>query len=926
MNPKFTRWTAIAALAVAAALPVVVRPAHAQDPAVASNANPNPNPTPNATAAGASVAGGSVAGASVAGVDQLKTDAFRALMVGNFDRGNDLLGRAAQQSSDPQLGQMHEWTQTFENQLKRFTDERHKAYDKSFANVQTMLKGHHDDAALDLASRAQLLSDNKDDFHNLPWMKSLIADSVGRAAGYESSDEWLKAMRVYEDLGIVEPASRDWKEHLKSVTRRVRLLATYAPDAYKKMLDKYLADRDVVDALLVPPATRPATQPAVALANGTTRPTTQPTPLEALENSDVFRTDWHDTLRGVELPQLTQAISDVYQNYYRDVTYKGLLLGGLEELNAVVNTRGLESAFPALADPAKHAAFQKYLDAWRTAAANATADNEQGLMDQFLSADDKDGMLATNARTLGLPDAVLISEFAEGSLATLDPFSNVIWPSALAEFRKSMQGEFSGVGIQIEQTDGGELKVVEPLPDSPAEAAGVVSDDVIASINGKSARNVTTDQAVRLITGPTGTVVKLTLRAPDGKLRDVSLRRREIKVASVKGYTEVGTGKWDYWVDPKDHIAYIRITMFTATTKDELRAVLDGLGDQVQGVILDLRGNPGGLLPAAIGVCDEFLKSGVIVSTHPDRPTINPPTKAEAHDDGDEFTKPLVVLVNQYSASASEIVSGALKDDHRAILVGERTFGKGSVQQLFQLPPDEDAMIKLTTSPLLPAQRPVHPPRGEQHVLGRRPRRGGRADAGADVGRPGCPAEDGRVPRRHRRPGRRRRPEAAADGPGRHRRPENGRHAHHRPQHPAGPGDQAAGHARRRPATVGRRARPAAGAGRRPHVSRIRTNGWRSPGRPSGASSCATPARHHHRRGGFSRHWHPRTPPRTPPRSRPDGAPATTPPVAPSTPPTFPPARRSRPAPPRPRRHRATSAPVRGRRRSSPRTPRSAAC
>ena len=688
MNQKFTRWTAVAALAIAGTLPLVHPTARAQDHL-------------------GDVAGGGRQ--SVAGVDQLKTEAFRALRVGNFGMGDNLLARAAQQSNDPQLGQMHQWTATFETQLKRFADERHKAYDKAFADVQTMLKTGHEDAALDLANRAELLTDDKTDFHNLPWMRSLIAGSAQRAAGYEASDQWLKAMRVYEDLVAVEPASRDWKEKFKGVTRRVRLLATYAPDNYKKLLDKYLVERDAVDALLVKSeaTTRPVGPATMPVAAGAT---TKPSSAELVANNDVFRTDWHDTLRGIQLPQLTKAIDDVYLNYYRDVTYKGLLLGGIDSLLAVVNTRGLEAAFPTLNDAGKRAAYLKFLQDWRTLASNATADNEQTLMDQFLSADDKDGMLAANARTLGLPDAVLISEFADGALATLDPFTNMIWPSSVAEFTKSTKGEFSGVGIQIElQPDTGDLKVVEPLPDSPAEAAGVVSDDVIALIDGKTAKNITTDQAVRLITGPTGTTVRLTLRGAGGKLRDVTLRRRQIKVASVKGYTEVGTGKWDYWIDPADHIAYIRITSFTATTSKELRDVLNDLGDGVAGVILDLRGNPGGLLPAAIGVCDQFLRSGVIVSTHPDRNTPNPPFAARASDDGDEFTKPLVVLVNQYSASASEIVSGALKDQHRAILVGERTFGKGSVQQLFTLPPDDDSVIKLTTSHYyLPSGRCIH--------------------------------------------------------------------------------------------------------------------------------------------------------------------------------------------------------------------------
>jgi carboxyl-terminal processing protease len=694
MNQKFTRWTAIAALAIAGALPLVVHSVHGQEQPPAA------------------------AGPAVASLEQLKTEAFLALRDGNFDRGNDLLAKAAEQSNDRTLGQMHQWTAAFEGQLKRFADERHAAYAKAMVDVKTMRQADHPDAALDLATRAQLLSDNKTEFHNLPWMRSLIADAVTRAGKYESADDWFKAMQVYEDLAAVEPASRDWKEKLKSVTRRVRLLSTYAPEVSKKALEKYLEDRKATDALLAPATTRPSTTaPSDALAAGTTRPTTGPSvatgattkpAVDPLVNAEAFKTDWHDTLKGVQLQQLTTALSDIYTNYYRDVTYRQLLGGGIEGLQAILTTPGLETAFPGLADPAKRDAFSRYLADWRAMATNATADNEQALIDQFLSADDKDGLMAVNARTVGVPNAVLINEFFDGAHSGLDPFTDMIWPSLSAEFRKQTQGSFSGVGIQIE-SDNGDLTVVEPLPDSPAEAAGVNGGDVIAMINGQSAKDVTTEQAVHLITGPTGTMVRLTLRSPDGKSRDVNLRRRKIQVSSIKGYTEVGTGKWSYWIDPDSHIAYVRILSFTQGTPTELRAVLNELGEQCNGLILDLRGNPGGLLPAAIGVCDTFLKSGDIVSTHPDRDTPNLPFTAVANDDGDEFTKPLVVLINQYSASASEIVSGALKDDHRAILVGERTYGKGSVQQLFPLPPDDDCTIKLTTSHYyLPSGRCIH--------------------------------------------------------------------------------------------------------------------------------------------------------------------------------------------------------------------------
>jgi carboxyl-terminal processing protease len=182
----------------------------------------------------------------------------------------------------------------------------------------------------------------------------------------------------------------------------------------------------------------------------------------------------------------------------------------------------------------------------------------------------------------------------------------------------------------------------------------------------------------------------------------------------VKGYSHKPGGGWDYMVDPQNKIGYIRITNFTADTAAELNSAIDTMKLQkVRGLVMDLRYNPGGLLTAATDVADKFLDRGVIVSTRPDRDTGNQPTAAMAKPDPDDCDLPLVVLVNQYSASASEIVSGALKEnmqgDHqRALIVGERTFGKGSVQMLFPLA-DRSAYLKLTTSHYyLPLGRCIH--------------------------------------------------------------------------------------------------------------------------------------------------------------------------------------------------------------------------
>jgi carboxyl-terminal processing protease len=169
-------------------------------------------------------------------------------------------------------------------------------------------------------------------------------------------------------------------------------------------------------------------------------------------------------------------------------------------------------------------------------------------------------------------------------------------------------------------------------------------------------------------------------------------------------------GSWDWFVDPSQKIANIRLTSFSKNTSEDLSKALDEVKARgARALVLDLRGNPGGLLQSATEVVNKFISGGVIVSTHADRPTGNSPTEADAKSDAVEFNLPMVVLINQYSASASEIVSGALQDHHRAVLVGVRTFGKGSVQMLFNLDGAREACLRLTTSHYyLPSGRCIH--------------------------------------------------------------------------------------------------------------------------------------------------------------------------------------------------------------------------
>jgi carboxyl-terminal processing protease len=639
----------------------------------------------------------SPANQQVASVDQLKSQAFKLIRDGHFDQSNTLLAQAAALSHDPLTLQMAAWTSGFETQRQQFAAERQKQFEKRVAEMNLFLKNNKPEDALDRAAGAYLLTDDKKTFRDSKTVDDLVKLEIGRAEDFEQHDQWIQSQRIFQNLSLVDPAVPAWKDRLKLAVRRERLLALYTPDVFKALRDEDTKARDAADALL--PKDADAAAPADVKAPAT-QPTTQP--LDA--DDDDFKVDWHETLHGIKTEMLWDALVYARNNWYRDVTYQTLALGGLNGLRTVVTTKGLEKAFPHLADDKARDAFLAAID--QAIAANKAA---AGADEQTALHDSLDKLQLVNDSSVHLPTEVFTSEFADGAFGELDPFSSMLWPSDLDEFKRTTQGEFSGVGIQIQSDPDGSLKVVSPLEDTPAFKAGIKPGDVITRIDGKNAKGISTYQAVKSITGPAGTTVMLTIRSTDGKVREYTITRNTITVASVKGWTHKPGGGWDYFVDPQQKIGYMRLTNFASNSPKELNDAIDQMkAGGVRGIIFDLRYDPGGLLTSATEIANKFLHDGVIVSTRPDRDTGNPPTVAVARPDEGDVDLPLIILVNQYSASASEIVSGALKDQKRAILVGERTFGKGSVQMLFPLA-DKSAYLKLTTSHYyLPSGRCIH--------------------------------------------------------------------------------------------------------------------------------------------------------------------------------------------------------------------------
>src|SRR5262245_44408776 len=327
----------------------------------------------------------------------------------------------------------------------------------------------------------------------------------------------------------------------------------------------------------------------------------------------------------------------------------------------------------------------------------------------------------------------LVENMISGGLNRLDPHSDFIGADEFRAFQKTSKGKLGGVGIRIEmEPRTGQVVVQRPTLGTPAFEAGILAGHVIVKIDGNTTENMPLKKVVDTITGEPGTKVTLTVLHEGAKTPvDIELTRAEIHIDSVLGdqRKKDNVKEWDFWIDPESRIAYIRVIGFTETTVDELTKVVDSLQKaNMKGLILDLRTNPGGLLKAAVEASSIFLEEGKNVVT----------TKGRGNDNREVFNVrrsgvvpqanpyPIAVLLNRYSASAAEIVAAALQDHLRAVIIGERSYGKGSVQNVIAMEGGATALKLTTASYWRPSGKNIHrfPDAKEEEEWGVKPNKG----------------------------------------------------------------------------------------------------------------------------------------------------------------------------------------------------------
>lgn len=519
-----------------------------------------------------------------------------------------------------------------------------------------------------------------DDLMADPLMSEAITRADAAARQAESAGEWLKASELFYRLHVLFDVDKRYQTEIDRLSRRLEMVRLYAPEHYWSMRN----DRRLEAGESALP------------------------PYNAMGDS------YEEKLEGLDKWVIIQSVSIAGTRHVDGQAVRRMISAGIEGVETMVTTSDLAETFTGLQDSMATQAFLKNLDAireqWRQPKDRLDQRDLGRLMDELTE---------LSEQTIGIPKEAVLHEFGNGAMTVLDDYSTIIWPDQVRRFERNTQGEFVGIGVSIQYDELMQIKVATPLEGSPAQRAGVRTDDVIVSVNGDSTTGFTLDQAVDVITGPKNTKVTVGVeREEDGETvgKEFTIVRSVIKLGSVKGWKRSGAGEddWNWFVDPDSGIGYVRLSQFTASTAEDLDTAINEMTRQgLRGLVLDLRFNPGGLLDQAVDVVGEFVPSGVVVTTEDANGALTA-TERVKKGSGRLGDIPVAVLVNPGSASASEIVAGALQDyaargQIDAIVIGQRSFGKGSVQNAWPLNTKARALLKVTTQYYrLPNGRLIH--------------------------------------------------------------------------------------------------------------------------------------------------------------------------------------------------------------------------
>jgi carboxyl-terminal processing protease len=583
--------------------------------------------------------------------------------------------KAAHAETDPRLAQLIRDIEQYEAHQQRDRQTRIDACAQAIDEMVQQAQDHKLKEALASAVNAHghaldtqaLLAD--------PRVMDVVHQAERAADAAADDGDWLEVLTLYRRLNLLyEPAS-PYRERQEQAEQRVRVIGLYAPD--------YLRELHIERAK----------------ANGEPVPEADPVEFDS----------WQKVLMGVTREMLHDAITGA-DHHVTSPQRADLLIGGIDQLLLLIDMEELAVTFPSLGKPQKVAAFRAALVDIRREVEDRRDRMFASHVDRLISQ-----IITANTQSTVLPQQVVIYELAEGAIGTLDKFSEVIWPYKIEQFQRSTRGDFTGVGISIAMTEDNQIKVITPIMNTPAHLAGIKSNDIIIQVDGADTSYWTLDRAVRNITGPKGTQVTLTIkRAGVEEPIEYVLTRDRIPLESVAGWERREDNSWSFYIDRENRIGYVRLTQFLPQSSDDLDAAIAAMREDngLDALILDLRFNPGGLLSQAVEITNRFQPSGTVVSTVGPGGVQTSSYRAWPHKANPDID--VVVLINRGSASASEIVSGALQDYGRATIVGTRSYGKGSVQDLYMID-DSDAVLKLTTQYYkLPAGRIIHRNPGDQ--------------------------------------------------------------------------------------------------------------------------------------------------------------------------------------------------------------------